>query len=370
MSAGAATGAAPARFEPPVGAESGPFWEATREGRLLVQWCTACDRGVFYPRVVLPALLRSRRAGARSSGATPAGGRPSTPPGSSTGPRPPAPTSPAAQPYCVALVDLEEGVRMLTNVVGCPPDDVRSGMAVTRDVGAAERRPAAAALRAGRRGRERGHEPARDKRAAAAQGMLHAWWAARIPDRLASSPRTATAPTRTSTPTSTGWPGRCGPAGCRPGDAIALMCTNRPEFLEVALRRPAHRPAPHADQLAPHRRGGRLHRRELRGQGVRLLGRARASRSSVAAEGGGPGLVKINTGGYLPGFEMYNAVVAEEDGSDIDDPVHGHPDALHVGHDRAAQGRAPPTRRGRARWPPSTSAATTRTGRPASTPTC
>ena len=24
-----------------------------------------------------------------------------------------------------------------------------------------------------------------DKRAAAAQGMLHAWWAARIPDRLA-----------------------------------------------------------------------------------------------------------------------------------------------------------------------------------------
>ena len=44
----------PARFEPPVGAESGPFWEATREGRLLVQWCTACDRGVFYPRVFCP----------------------------------------------------------------------------------------------------------------------------------------------------------------------------------------------------------------------------------------------------------------------------------------------------------------------------
>ena len=40
---------APTRFEPPVGAESGPFWEATREGRLLVQWCTPCDRGVFFP---------------------------------------------------------------------------------------------------------------------------------------------------------------------------------------------------------------------------------------------------------------------------------------------------------------------------------
>ena len=34
------------------------------------------------------------------------------------------------EPYCVALVDLEEGVRMMTNVVGCPPDEVHSGMAV------------------------------------------------------------------------------------------------------------------------------------------------------------------------------------------------------------------------------------------------
>ena len=44
----------PTRFEPPVGAESGPFWDATREGRLLVQWCTACGRGVFYPRAFCP----------------------------------------------------------------------------------------------------------------------------------------------------------------------------------------------------------------------------------------------------------------------------------------------------------------------------
>ena len=35
------------------------------------------------------------------------------------------------QPYCVALVDLEEGVRIMTNVVGCAPGDVQAGMAVT-----------------------------------------------------------------------------------------------------------------------------------------------------------------------------------------------------------------------------------------------
>ena len=35
------------------------------------------------------------------------------------------------------------------------------------------------------------------------------------------------------------------------------------------------------------------------------------------------GLVKLTIGGYVPGFEMYNDVVAAEDGSNIDDPVAG-----------------------------------------------
>jgi uncharacterized OB-fold protein len=118
----------PARVEPPIGADSGPYWEATREGRLLVQWCTACDRGVFYPRSLCPSCgapattLEWRAASGRATvyaavvehrpeaaGAAFAGG----------------------DPYCVALVDLEEGVRMLTNVVGCAPESVRCGMPVT-----------------------------------------------------------------------------------------------------------------------------------------------------------------------------------------------------------------------------------------------
>jgi hypothetical protein len=120
--------AAAARFEPPIGVEGHEFWDATRERRLLVQWCTACDRGVFYPRVFCPHCAAGRGAlkwrdasgratvyaagvenKAEAAGATFSNG----------------------QPYCVALVDLEEGVRMLTNVIGCPPDEVHSGMAVT-----------------------------------------------------------------------------------------------------------------------------------------------------------------------------------------------------------------------------------------------
>ncbi len=118
---------APKRFEPPVGAESGAFWEATREGRLLVQWCTACDRGVFYPRVFCPhcaapgTALEWRTASGRAT--VYAAGVEHKP--EATGA-----TFSGGQPYCVALVDLEEGVRMMTNVVGCPPDEVRSGQAV------------------------------------------------------------------------------------------------------------------------------------------------------------------------------------------------------------------------------------------------
>ena len=102
--------------------------------------------------------------------------------------------------------------------------------------------------------------------------MLHAWWAARIPDRLAlitpHGDRTYEDLNADINRVARALRDR----GLQPGDAIALMCTNRPEFVEVLYAVPAHRPAPHPHQLAPDRRRGGLHRRELRGQGVRLLG--------------------------------------------------------------------------------------------------
>ena len=33
-------------------------------------------------------------------------------------------------PYVMAYVDLDEGVKMLTNIVDCPPDQVKIGMPV------------------------------------------------------------------------------------------------------------------------------------------------------------------------------------------------------------------------------------------------
>jgi len=117
----------PRRFEPPVGAESAPFWDATRAGTLLLQWCTACDRAVFYPRSFCPHC----GAGPAVLGWRPASGRATVYAAVvETQPEASGAAFSGGEPYCVALVDLDEGVRMMTNIVGCPPADVRSGLAV------------------------------------------------------------------------------------------------------------------------------------------------------------------------------------------------------------------------------------------------
>ena len=42
-------------------------------------------------------------------------------------------------PYVLAYVELDEGPRVLTNIVGCDPDDVRIGQAVVADYATSDR---------------------------------------------------------------------------------------------------------------------------------------------------------------------------------------------------------------------------------------
>jgi uncharacterized protein len=93
-----------------------PFWDATREQRLDLQWCLDCEAPVHFPRVVCPRCLGTRFEWRTASGDAEVYSV--------------VVEHRAEEPYAVALVDLTEGVRMLTNVVGCPPDDVRVGMPV------------------------------------------------------------------------------------------------------------------------------------------------------------------------------------------------------------------------------------------------
>lgn len=84
-----------------------PFWQACAEGRLTVQRCTACGSHQFYPR---PFCL-SCEATALEWVET--GGRGTI--YSLTTVRIPV-TRQLPPPYLLALVDLDEGPRLLTNI--------------------------------------------------------------------------------------------------------------------------------------------------------------------------------------------------------------------------------------------------------------
>ena len=161
-----------------------------------------------------------------------------------------------------------------------------------------------------------------EKLAAAAEGMLVAWWAERIPDRLAlvtaHGDRTYADLNADINRLSRALRAR----GLQPGDAIALMCVNEPEFIEVlyAAQRIGLRLTPINWHLTGEEAGYIIANCEAK---AFVCSGSLGDKVAVAAAAGGPNLVKMNTGGYLPGFEMYKSVVAAEDGSDITDPVMG-----------------------------------------------
>jgi uncharacterized OB-fold protein len=111
------------RLEPPISDIARPFWDATREKRLVLQHCRSCDRAVHYPREACPRCLGGDLEWRPASGrgvvyaftVNHVAGNPATE---------------SRAPYVVALVDLEEGVRMMTNIVGCEPGAVQVGMPV------------------------------------------------------------------------------------------------------------------------------------------------------------------------------------------------------------------------------------------------
>jgi uncharacterized protein len=98
-------------------------WAAAREGRLLVQCCADCDHHQFYPRPFCLACESQNLQWREAQG----GGRVY----SMTTVRIPVTTA-LVPPYVLALVDLDEGPRLLTNILGdCAIGDrVRLGWAV------------------------------------------------------------------------------------------------------------------------------------------------------------------------------------------------------------------------------------------------
>lgn len=104
-------------------AETAPFWEGCRRGELLYQRCRACGHAQFYPRSLCAACSATDLEWLPSS-------KRGTIHSFTVVQRAPTEAFKADVPYVLALVDLEEGFRMMLNVLGASPDQVRIGQPV------------------------------------------------------------------------------------------------------------------------------------------------------------------------------------------------------------------------------------------------
>jgi uncharacterized protein len=95
-----------------------PYWDSLKAHAMRLQRCGSCGRFVFFPRALCPFCFSDALAW------TPVSGRGVV--HAFTVPhRHPSPAFQPDLPYVVALVELEEGPRLMTNLIDVPPDPAR-----------------------------------------------------------------------------------------------------------------------------------------------------------------------------------------------------------------------------------------------------
>jgi uncharacterized OB-fold protein len=109
------------RLGPSMSPDTQFFWDGLTEHRLLVQRCTDCGELRHPPRPMCPSCNSLQWDTLESSGRGTV----------LSFVMPQHPTYPWFEyPYIVALVELEEGFRLVSNVIGTTPDETSIGMTV------------------------------------------------------------------------------------------------------------------------------------------------------------------------------------------------------------------------------------------------
>ncbi|MBA2882986.1 hypothetical protein HNR65_003342 [Desulfosalsimonas propionicica] len=99
------------------------FYDGCKQGELLYQKCDDCGQIVFYPKELCPACMGRRLSWRKSNGK----GKIYT----FTVTYDAAPPEFATDvPYALALIDVDEGFRMMSNIVECDFDKLRCEMPV------------------------------------------------------------------------------------------------------------------------------------------------------------------------------------------------------------------------------------------------
>ncbi len=117
----AAAPSLPTRIKSPRGHDNGWWWEAVDQGHLLIQKCSECGALRHPPRPMCGKCQSTSWEGVPSSGE-------GTVYSFTVLHHPPIPGYDFPCP--VGLIDLAEGTRIVANIVGCDPEDIKIGMKV------------------------------------------------------------------------------------------------------------------------------------------------------------------------------------------------------------------------------------------------
>jgi uncharacterized OB-fold protein len=112
----AETGKAP----PAPTLETRPYWDGCKRHEPRIQRCGACGHYQFYPRIYCAQCFSDRVEWVTASGRA-------TVLSFTVVRRPVSPAFAPDVPYVVALVTLDEGPSMMTNIIGCLPGRSKSG---------------------------------------------------------------------------------------------------------------------------------------------------------------------------------------------------------------------------------------------------
>lgn len=96
--------------KPVYDVDSKIFWEGLKEHKLLIQRCTDCQKTIFYPRLICPHCFSDQVEWIEASGK-----------GKIYSYTIVYQTTPAFRdqvPYAVGMIELEEGVRMVSRIIG------------------------------------------------------------------------------------------------------------------------------------------------------------------------------------------------------------------------------------------------------------
>ena len=105
---------------PPITPETQPFWDATARGQLVLPRCKTCTTVIWYPRAICPACHSMEIEWFDASGRGTIYSYTVVRRGGYAG----------GGDYVLAYVELEEGPRILTNIVDCDPAVLACGQPV------------------------------------------------------------------------------------------------------------------------------------------------------------------------------------------------------------------------------------------------